>query len=519
MSLYSRYFRHGLYPRLRYRKELRSYLDAVSTALDMTGASNDIDPVRTTNTKAENLLTITAAANGNVVTIGGVAYTFKTALTEAPASDVLTASDVPLEDEVVGIGALDYTFKDALTEVSASGDLVTDNTNAADGSSVVIGSKTYTFQDTLTNVDGNIHIGADADATLLNLARAINASGGTPGTDYATANTVHPTVSASGSVTSHTITLTAKTPGVAGNAIVTTASTSPDSHIDPEAGTLAGGVDPVAGEVFIGMDENATLDNLAAAINGDAGEGSLYSTGTEAVDGFTATVGTTDLTLTADEIGEASNGVVLTAEGDLAWAEGETVDGADAVPYEVVVGNGTTEARDNLIDAINADEMAEGITYATGTVEHSKVVASAASGNVLVTAKETSNLMPGFSIPCVETGGQLAWTWNTLQGPMWTATAHNFTDGEGPVRLSSAGTLPAGASATQDLWVHVISDALVAFATSKEALSKGNYLRTTDAGTGAHAATRTTDAQAVFNALKSNNSRAVAAEDDIDDLN
>ena len=39
---------------------------------------------------------------------------------------------------------------------------------------VVVGGKTYTTQTTLTDVDGNVLIGANAEATLANLKAAIN---------------------------------------------------------------------------------------------------------------------------------------------------------------------------------------------------------------------------------------------------------------------------------------------------------------------------------------------------------
>ena len=59
---------------------------------------------------------------------------------------------------------------------------------------ITIDGKIYVYQDTLTNVDGNVHIGASAEASLDNLVFAINKSGGVEGTDYAVAMTLHPTV-------------------------------------------------------------------------------------------------------------------------------------------------------------------------------------------------------------------------------------------------------------------------------------------------------------------------------------
>lgn len=98
---------------------------------------------------------------------------------------------------------------------------ITSGNNAVDTETLVIGSKTYTFQATLTDVDGNIHIGADRDATLTNLANAINGSGGSAGTDYATSNTAHTLVTAVANGDG-TMTVTSILEGVVGNAYATT---------------------------------------------------------------------------------------------------------------------------------------------------------------------------------------------------------------------------------------------------------------------------------------------------------
>lgn len=73
-----------------------------------------------------------------------------------------------------------------VTELAHS-QITSDGTNVVDGDVLVIGLSTYTFLNTIgagdpTHVD--VHIGVSAAATLANLEHAINASGGTPGTDY-----------------------------------------------------------------------------------------------------------------------------------------------------------------------------------------------------------------------------------------------------------------------------------------------------------------------------------------------
>ncbi len=56
--------------------------------------------------------------------------------------------------------------------------------NFGNGDVIVIGTRSYTMQSALTSGDGNVHIGGSAMASLLNLANAINGTGGTLGTDY-----------------------------------------------------------------------------------------------------------------------------------------------------------------------------------------------------------------------------------------------------------------------------------------------------------------------------------------------
>lgn len=100
--------------------------------------------------------------------------------------------------------------------VAATDTLTSNNTNVSDTNTVTVNGTVYTFKTALTPVEGEVLIGADADASLLNLIRAINHTG-TPDTDYSVA-AAHTTVSSSASVSSHAITLTAKTKGALGNA-------------------------------------------------------------------------------------------------------------------------------------------------------------------------------------------------------------------------------------------------------------------------------------------------------------
>lgn len=123
------------------------------------------------------------------------------------------------------------------TLVAASATLTSDNTNPAVGDTCTINNVTYRFESTLAQVN-DIKIGANADATLVSLGKAVNQNG-VAGTDYF-AGTVAPTGVSAGAenATNHTIVFTATTPGLAGNAF---ASTETSAHLSFGATTFTGG--------------------------------------------------------------------------------------------------------------------------------------------------------------------------------------------------------------------------------------------------------------------------------------
>jgi len=128
-----------------------------------------------------------------------------------------------------------YTLTAATQVLTVTGQ--PSNTNT-----VVVGGKTYTFQATLTDVDGNVHIGVDAEASLQNLAAAINLSNEgesavSAGTDYAASMTVNTEVEAT-AFDATTLTVTAYSPGSVGNLIASTETHALGSW---GAATLSGG--------------------------------------------------------------------------------------------------------------------------------------------------------------------------------------------------------------------------------------------------------------------------------------
>lgn len=123
----------------------------------------------------------------------------------------------------------------AVTVTKASGTLTSNNTNVSVDDTVTIASLVYTFKAAPTTVAYQVKIGADADASLLNLIRAINGSG-TPGTDYGSLTPENAQVSAATSVTAHAFAVTARSGIDAALATTTTAAT-----LSWGAATLTGG--------------------------------------------------------------------------------------------------------------------------------------------------------------------------------------------------------------------------------------------------------------------------------------
>jgi phage tail sheath gpL-like len=77
-----------------------------------------------------------------------------------------------------------------------------------------------------------------------------------------------------------------------------------------------------ANDVLIGAAKEKSAANLVAAINGAAGEGTLYGTGTVANEAVTATVAEAVVTVTAAEAGTAGNSIVLTESSTAITASG-----------------------------------------------------------------------------------------------------------------------------------------------------------------------------------------------------
>lgn len=161
-------------------------------------------------------------------------------------------------------------------------------------------------------------------------------------------------------------------------------------------------------EVLIGAGDAEALDNLKLAINGGAGEGTNYSTGTEAHPDVVATDNAaTTQKVVARVPGTAANTVATTAgDATLSWPAATLGDGtgtsnpgvapqtvtvndvtysivdvlsetngAAAIANQVLFGADSAAALDNLKLAVNGGAT-EGTNYSTGTAQPTDVLAT-----------------------------------------------------------------------------------------------------------------------------------------------
>lgn len=75
---------------------------------------------------------------------------------------------------------------------------------------------------------------------------------------------------------------------------------------------------------------------------------------------------------------------------------------------------------------------------------------------------------------------------STHASDLFTAASHGMITGDGPVRVSSSGTLPAGLAASTDYWVIWVSANTFKLAASFADAMAGTVVATTSDGTGTH---------------------------------
>ncbi len=322
------------------------------------------------------------------------------------AAQTLTSDNVaPSNTETVVVGGKTYTFKTALTEAKATVTLTATSPNVVAGETVTLDTIIYTFVAALpdgSRISKNmVVIGADYDTTLGNLVAAINGATG-EGTKYGWGTVAHPTVSAA-AVAAHATVITAKSIGTAANSIV---STETSGHLSFGAATLTGGLAAVANEIFIGVDADTCLTNLAAAINGTAGAGTLYSSNTVASTEATAgAVIAHAIILTAITAGAAGNSLAST-ETSLHLSYGATTfaGGIDASTANVDVTCGAVTAHAVTLTSILSTFAANAITLAKSAVT---ITLSGLSGGATGTLTGGGSTIGTAAMPADFEGGLL----------------------------------------------------------------------------------------------------------------
>lgn len=371
------------------------------------------------------------------------------------------------QDLATALELLQDAFNSTASLTAAGGSTTTlvDGTKAAgtltfsdvgnDAEVITIGSKVYTLQASLTAGDGHVKIGGTPTATADNLVAAITGGAGS-GTTYGAGTTAHTTVTASAST--GVVTVTARSTGFAGNAVVTTTDSI---EADWDAATLEGGADafPVGGMVgqrvvFTGnttpalagaeavvLSNTGTTLTFTSALPGSVAagdtytiEGAVFDTAINALrEGKSfgeAPVGSTyaNALVAKGAICKFLEGLGTQASQTLTFSgqpsnTNTVVIGTKTYTFQTVLTNsdgnvliGATAAAslNNLVAAINLG-TGSGTTYAAATTVHPTCVAEATSATVL-TVKARNAGTAGDAIVTTETCTNVAFGGATLAG-------------------------------------------------------------------------------------------------------
>jgi hypothetical protein len=400
------------------------------------------------NTKAQGTLTMdTLPTDGDTVTIGSTTYRFKGTMAQANDIKIETA-DLPgtkanFVATINGTGTVGSDYYAGTTSPHASvraaafsantcvltalaagvaGDAIatTETFNAGtnvfdattlgatregtDSDTFTLATKTYQFDPNggLANTDGHIELGATLEATQGNIVNAVTL-GGTPGTGYAAAMTLHPSVTI-GAFASNDAILTAKTKGAAGNSIATTSTftTASNQFDDTTLGTTTagvtgdtmtidtttytfeanGGLTDVDGNIEVGTTLAATKTNIVNAIvrGGTPGTGyaaSMTEHATVTIAAFVAN----DAVLTA-KVKDADTTTIVTTE---TFAAGTNVFDA-ATLGATREGKDGDERFDLLLQGSNS------ASFASGVVDLAAVAVGAAAAINMSAATSTGRI-------------------------------------------------------------------------------------------------------------------------------
>lgn len=420
---------------------------------------------------------------------------------------------VPATATLTSTGAL-VAATHATSTVTSSGAMVagthavnvfTSSGAVVSGQTITIGTTVYTATDATPTAAYQVAMGANAEAFLTNLKYAINGTVAYRGSSYGYGTEEHPSVVAAASDAT-TLTIRGRVPGTSLNATATTETFTNGSWADTtlgggtgasDAGVTTGaatitigdvvytvvdelsetyGADAVAYQVKKGAAEANMLDNLKLAINGGTGEGTLYSTGTDAHPYVVATTNADTTQIIRGRVpGTSLNTLATTTTmANTAWADttlgggtGASDAGVTTAGAQFTIGDRTYTAvielsetlgataiadqilwvtseavfLDNVKAAINASGT-EGTEYSTGTTKHYQVKATTnandsqvfealvagTAGNSIATTDTLANYAFGATTMASGAGGSGRVLFNTLTFSAVATTGERFID-------------------------------------------------------------------------------------------
>ena len=166
---------------------------------------------------------------------------------------------------------------------------------------------------------------------------------------------------------------------------------------------------PTAGQILIDDSTEHSMDNLIAAIEGGAGAGTKYATGTLSQGAVTATKATADTMLvTYDSVGFLGNDYDTAGTATHAtWGATTLVGGIDAqAANDVLIGADVQACIDNLVLAITAG--VDTSKYGTGTVANPLATAAKTDASTMTATNKVAGVI-GNSTALAETLADGSW--------------------------------------------------------------------------------------------------------------
>jgi len=375
-------------------------LTEAATGIEVSGSGtleNGTDAV------AEQHLVVGAQSYKFVNLRGGVGEITISADNPTQVTNIVAAITADSTDVTAVDGALDTVLITAAT-IGVAGNALTfteDATGIAVDGAGTLGTTTAG----VNSIANEILVEATAEAALNNFVSATTGGAGV-GVKYSTLTVAHATVDVT-KTNASTIHAVAKSTGDAGNLFDTTTDSADFAWTGL---VLAGGHDlqDTAYDVWLGVSDEAAIDNAVLAISAGAGAGTNYGTGTVAhtqVDSAKTAADT--LTVTAKTIGDAGNAIALTNTGNFTKSSATLLHGEDTEAANgVLIGASAETSIENLVSAILTTAGDEGVKWGTGTVTNAyctaakttpstmtatAIVAGGTTGNAIAIAETLSN--------------------------------------------------------------------------------------------------------------------------------